>query len=167
MGKLLHPYMIIYVLTILLLNFGFSYVPMIETAMGLISPMAVVAGIVFVVRDFAQREAGHLVLLAMALAAILTFLLADPFVAVASVAAFAISELTDWGLYTATKKPFHQRVWLSSLISTPVDTAVFLWLIDGMTLGTFILMVLAKMLAAAFIYFFYRAPSVKEEYWAL
>ena len=166
MGKLFHPYMIIYVLTILLLNFGFSYVPMIDTGIGMLSPMAVVAGLVFVVRDFAQREAGHLVLVAMLVAAILTFLLANPFVAIASVAAFAISELTDWGLYTATKKPFHQRVWLSSLISTPVDTAVFLWLIDGMTLGTFLLMFIAKMLAAAAIYFWYRAPSVKEEYWA-
>ena len=160
MGKLFHPYMIIYVLTILLLNFGFSYVPMIETSIGLLSPMAVVAGLVFVVRDFAHTMGKR------EFAEFLTFLLADPFVAVASVAASAVSELTDWGLYTATKKPFHQRVWLSSLISTPVDTAVFLWLIDGMTWGTFLLMFLAKMLAAAVIYFWYRAPAVKEEYWA-
>jgi len=166
MEKLFHPYMALYVITILLLNFGFSYVPMIPTAIGLISPMAVLAGVVFVVRDFAQREAGHYVLVAMALAAVLTFLLADPFVAVASVVAFGLSEITDWLLYTLTKKPFHKRVMLSSLISTPVDTAVFLFLIDGLTVGTFALMVVAKLIAAAVIFFWYRAPTRKEEYFA-
>lgn len=166
MEKIFHPYMAAYVITILLLNFGFSYVPMIPTAFGLISPMAVVAGVVFVVRDFAQREAGHYVLVAMALAAVLTFLLADPFVALASVVAFGVSELTDWLLYTVTKKPFHKRVLISSLISTPVDTAVFLLLISGLTPGTFVLMVIAKMLAAAVIFFWYRAPTRKEEYFA-
>lgn len=154
----------VYVLTILLLNFGFSYVPMIETAIGFVSPMAVVAGLVFVVRDFAQRESGHYVLVGMLVAAVLTLLMADPFVAVASVLAFATSELVDYGLYTATKKPFHKRVLISSLVSTPVDTVVFLGLISGLTVGTFLLMVAAKLIAALVIYFWYRAPTRTEEY---
>ena len=164
LARLLHPYMLAYVATILVLNFGFSYVPMIDLGFGLFSPMAIVAGAVFVVRDFAQREAGHYVLVAMAVAALLTFALADPFVAIASVLAFGVSELTDWLLYTVTKKPFHKRVLLSSLISTPVDTAVFLWFINGMTVGTFLLMVAAKMVAALAIYFWYRAPTKSDEY---
>lgn len=110
-------FIIAYVLAILVLNLGFSYVPMIETAIGLLSPMAVLAGVVFVLRDYAQRQSGHWVLLGMAAGAALSFWLADPFVAVASVAAFAISELSDWAIYTATKKPFHERVLASSLIS--------------------------------------------------
>lgn len=164
LARLLHPYMVAYVATILVLNFGFSYVPMIDFGFGLFSPMAIVAGAVFVVRDFAQREAGHYVLVAMAVAALLTFALASPFVAVASVLAFGASEITDWLLYTVTKKPFHKRVLISSLLSTPVDTAVFLWFIDGMTAGTFLLMVAAKMVAAAVIFFWYRAPTKRDEY---
>lgn len=164
LSRLLHPYMLAYVGVILILNFGFSYVPMVDLGFGMFSPMAIVAGAVFVIRDFAQREAGHLVLVAMAVAALLTFALADPFVAIASVLAFGVSELTDWLLYTVTKKPFHKRVLLSSLISTPVDTAVFLWFINGMTTGTFLLMVAAKMLAAAVIFFWYRAPTKRDEF---
>jgi hypothetical protein len=55
-------------------------------------------------------------------------------------------------LYTITKKPFHQRVWVSSLLSTPIDTAVFLFWIDQIHVGTFILMVLSKLIAAAVIW---------------
>lgn len=158
------PWMGLYILTVVLLNLGFSYVPMIETAIGLASPMALIAGLVFVVRDFAQRSSGHYVLLAMGVAAILSFLLADPYVAVASVTAFALSEVGDWLLYTITKKPFHKRVLVSSLISTPIDTAVFLGMISGLTVGTFVLMVGAKLVAAAVIFFWYRAPTRQEEY---
>lgn len=153
------PWIAAYILTVVLLNLGFSYVPLIETAVGMASPMALLAGAVFVVRDFAQRSSGHYVLLAMAVAAVLSFLLADPFVALASVTAFALAELMDWGLYTLTKKPFHKRVLWSSLLSTPVDTAVFLGMISGLTVGTFILMVGAKLVAALAIYFWYRAPA--------
>lgn len=158
------PWMALYVLTVVLLNLGFSYVPMIETAIGLASPMALVAGLVFVVRDFAQRGSGHYVLVGMLAAAVLTFLLADPFVAVASVVAFGVSEVGDWLIYTVTKKPFHKRVLVSSLISTPIDTAVFLGMISGLTVGTFVLMVGAKLVAAAIIFFWYRAPTAKEEF---
>ena len=157
-------YLVAYVVTILCLNVGFSYVPMVDTGFGLFSPMAVLAGLVFVLRDFVQREGGHLVLFGMAVGAGLSFVLADPYVAVASVAAFAVSGLADWALYTLTRKPFHQRVLLSSLISTPVDTAVFLTLIDGMTVGTFALMVCAKMVAAVGIWLWYRPDTTRFGY---
>lgn len=153
MSNFYKPWMLAYVLTILVLNFGFAYVPMVDLGFGMLSPMAVVAGAVFVVRDFAQRESGHWVLLGMAVAAVLTFLLANPFVAFASVAAFASSEVVDYLLYTFTNKPFHKRVLISSLLSTPIDTAVFLYFLDGLTVGTFVLMVAAKLLAALVIWY--------------
>lgn len=156
---LLAPAMLAYVGAILLLNLGFSYVPMIDLGFGLFSPMAILAGLCFVLRDFAQRQAGHYVLIAMATGAVLSFMLADPFVAVASVAAFGASELVDYLLYTYSKKPFHQRVLISSLLSTPVDTIVFLGMISGLTTGTFVLMVLAKMVAAVLIWYLYRGRS--------
>lgn len=145
-----------YVLSIVILNLAFSYVPMIDLGFGMFSPMAVLAGLVFVLRDYAQRETGHFVLFGMAMGAVFSFLLADPYVAVASVAAFALSEIGDWLIYTVTKKPFYKRVIISSVISTPLDTAVFLYLIDGMTAGTFALMVTAKMFAALIIWLVYN-----------
>lgn len=149
-------YLIAYVLSILALNLGFSYVPMIETSVGMLSPMAVVAGAIFVLRDFAQRAHGHYVLLGMAAGAVLSFLLADPYVAYASVAAFVIAEGADYILYTVTKKPFKDRVLISSLVSTPVDTIVFLGMISALSTGTFVLMVISKLLAALAIWYYYK-----------
>lgn len=158
--KLFAPSMILYVASVVILNLGFTYVPLIPTELGVLSPMAVVAGAVFVIRDFAQRSSGHYVLLAMILAGLISYWLADPFVAIASVLAFGASELIDWALYSLTKRPFHQRVLISSLLSTPVDTAVFLLGINVFTVGTFILMFLSKMIAAGVIWYAYRKERV-------
>lgn len=160
--KLLSFSVLLYVASVVLVNIGFSYVPMIATPIGMLSPMAVIVGAVFVIRDYAQRAAGHWVLVAMAVATGLSFLLADPFVAFASALAFATSEIADYLLYTFTKRPFHQRVALSSLISAPIDTAVFLFGINGFTIGTFILMVLSKLIAAVVIWITYSTGSVAE-----
>lgn len=145
-------FFIAYVLAILLVNIGFSYVPMIETPIGMLSPIAIMVGGIFVLRDYVQKAVGHYVLVGMAIGAVLSYLLADPFVAIASVLAFVTSELADYALYTLTKKPFHQRVWVSSLISTPIDTFVFLFFIQQFTFGTFILMVASKLIAALIIW---------------
>ena len=162
--KLLSPFMLAYIGLVVLVNIGFSYVPMVDLGFGLFSPMAILVGFIFVIRDFAQRDSGHYVLVAMALATLLSFIMADPFVAVASALAFGASELTDWGIYTATKKPFHQRVLVSSLISTPIDTAVFLLMISGFTGGTFGLMIASKMLAALLIWKVYRERAWADRY---
>lgn len=157
-----YSYLVAYVAAILALNIGFSYVPMIDLGFGLFSPMALLAGAVFVLRDFAQRQVGHFVLGGMAVGAVLSYLFADPYVANASVVAFVLAELADWLLYTATKKPFKDRVLISSLISTPVDTAVFLLLISGLTTGTFVLMVLSKMVAAIAVWAYYANTRVQS-----
>lgn len=166
MTRLFAPAVIAYVATVVLVNIGFSYVPMIETPIGLLSPMAVVVGAVFVIRDFAQRRSGHLVLVAMLVATLLSYLLADPFVAIASAIAFASSEIADYLIYSITKRPFRERVLYSSLISAPIDTAVFLFGINGFTIGTFILMVLSKLVAAAIIWFSYHEtkPAMMNPY---
>lgn len=146
-----------YVGLVVLVNILFSVVPMIETSIGFVSPVAVIVGLVFVARDFAQRASGHLVIVAMLAATVISYLMADPFVAVASALAFISSEVFDWLLYTITKKPFHKRILISSLFSTPVDTAVFLFMINGMSVGTFVLMVASKLVAAVVIYLWYAA----------
>lgn len=154
--------MFVYVGLVVLINIGFSYIHPIPTAFGMFSPMALVVGAVFVVRDFVQRTSGHFVLVGMLLATIASYLLADPFVAIASAAAFAASELIDWLVYTLSKRPFHQRVILSSLFSVPVDTAVFLLGIGFMHTGTFIIMVLSKLVAVFFVYAHHRGQQASQ-----
>ncbi|WP_108459699.1 hypothetical protein [Devosia naphthalenivorans] len=90
-----------------------------------IPPAIFASGFVFVLRDFAQRELGHFVLIAIVAAAVATFWLAGPEVAVASSSAFLIAELVDWIIYSVTKRPMSDRVLISSLISVPLDTTVF------------------------------------------
>ncbi|AGC35755.1 hypothetical protein ACP46_gp70 [Rhizobium phage RHEph06] len=161
-SKLLAPAVLLYVASVVMVNIGFSYVPLIPTDFGLLSPMAFVVGAVFVIRDFAQRQSGHFVLVAMLAATVASYLLADPFVAIASALAFITSEVADYLLYSFTKKPFHHRVLISSLVSTPIDTAVFLLGIQNFTTGTFVLMVLSKLVAAVVIFLLYKARGERQ-----
>jgi queuosine precursor transporter len=93
--------------------------------MGTLYLANVIVGIVFVLRDYAQREIGHKVLLATLLAGLPVWYFAGPGLAIASMVAFALSELTDWAVYSFTKRPLQNRILLSSLIAVPVDTLAF------------------------------------------
>lgn len=87
-----------------------------------------VAGLVFIFRDMAQREVGHRIWYAMLVAIALSYLLADPRIALASATAFAVSEVVDWGVYSYMRMPWRDRMLASSAVSTPIDSAVFLWM---------------------------------------
>lgn len=157
MHRLLAPAVLFYIASVVIVNLGFSYVPMVDTPVGLLSPMAFIVGGTFVIRDFAQRKAGHWVLAAMAIGLVLSYLMANPFVAIASAVAFGTAELVDYAFYSFTRLPFHKRVLWSSVVSTPIDTGVFLLGINGFTVGTFVLMVLSKLVAAVAIFLTYEA----------
>jgi len=140
--------LLIYILTIILVNIGFTLIPPIDIGFGLFAPMSIVAGAVFVARDYAQRAVGDVVLVAMIVGCFVSYELADPNVAIASAVSFAFSEFIDWLIFSLTKKPFNERVLISSLIAAPIDTAVFLLYIDILSIPTFVLMVLSKLLVA-------------------
>jgi uncharacterized PurR-regulated membrane protein YhhQ (DUF165 family) len=78
--------------------------------------------------------------------------MASPFVAVASLAAFLVSEFADWGVYTWIKKPFAERILISSAVSTPLDSAVFLGMIGHFSLTGVVLMTVAKMIGALIVW---------------
>ena len=147
-----YKYTIGYVLSIVLVNIGFVFITPIPLLGEMFPPMSLIVGAIFILRDFAQREIGHRVLGAMAVGAILSYFMADPFIAIASVAAFFISEIVDWAVYTYTKKPLRQRILLSSAIGTPIDSAVFLLILGFFSPLGFLLMTIAKMIAAVVIW---------------
>ncbi|MEZ5953269.1 MAG: hypothetical protein R3C13_03090 [Hyphomonas sp.] len=128
---------LIYVALIPFLNWSFGVIPEFEVLApgtpGLFShgvslhPMTIVTGMVFVVRDFVQREMHHRVLVVMALAVAWSFYYAWPVIALASGIAFAISEGVDWLMFTFTKYRLSTRILLSSAFAAPVDTTVFLY----------------------------------------
>lgn len=87
------------------------------------------AGLIFILRDMVQVRYGHWSVAAMLAACVASYLLADPFVATASVTAFAVSEMIDWAVFSVTRRPLRDRLWISSSISVPVDTALFFGMI--------------------------------------
>ena len=147
-----YKFTISYVVAIVLVNIGFVYIAPVPLLGEMFPPMSLLVGAIFILRDYAQREIGHRVLIAMAVGAALSYLMADPFVALASVVAFAISEMVDWGVYTYAKRPLRDRILLSSAIGTPVDSAIFLLILGFFSPLGFLLMTIAKMVAALIIW---------------
>ncbi len=147
-----YKFSVIYISTVVAINMAFAYIPPIILFDGTIFTVgSVIAGLVFVARDFAQREVGHkIVLLLMAAAGLLSYLLADPFVAIASISAFAISELSDYIVYSKYKGDFNKRVIFSSLVSVPIDTTVFLAIISHLSALSFAVMCISKLLVVAY-----------------
>ena len=149
-------FIVAYLLMVVFVNLGFSYLPVLSTPLGPVPAMAFFVGCVFVLRDYAQRAAGHHVLWAIAVACAISWLLGDPIVVYASVTSFAVSELLDYAIFTITKKPFHQRVVISSLIAVPVDSFIFLHMIGFASWGSIIAMSLSKFAASAVLYVIYE-----------
>lgn len=151
-------YTLLYVFLIPFINWSFTWAPMWDVLPGwAFNPVTIVTGLVLVVRDFAQREIGHEVLIAMAVALLLTALAAGPELALASGGAFAVSELIDWALFTFSKYKFSTRVLLSSALAAPIDTTLFLYgasmIRDGqLTLPNITMSIIGKMLGALVIW---------------
>ena len=143
-----YKFSLIYILSIVLVNIGFVYVPLIPLFDTMYPPMTVAVGLIFILRDYAQKEIGHKVLGAVLIGGLLSYAMADPYVAIASLVAFMVSETVDWGVYTLTDKPLRQRILLSSLISTPIDSGLFLYMISQFSLTATLVMFVSKMLGA-------------------
>ncbi|MCF6329174.1 MAG: hypothetical protein L3J02_05180 [Henriciella sp.] len=132
----------LYVILIPFLNWSFGVVPNLQIVPEwaiipaaqdtspsdiLLHPLAVVTGLVFVIRDFVQREMKHLVLVVMVIAIGWSIYYAWIVIAIASGLAFAISEFFDWLIFTFTKYRLSTRIVLSSAVAAPIDTTVFLY----------------------------------------
>ncbi|MBM3566878.1 MAG: VUT family protein [Alphaproteobacteria bacterium] len=148
---------VLYIGLIVLVNWAFAHVPLVALPGGeKWPPVSLLVGFVFVVRDFAQREIGHRVIFAMLLAGAVSYVMASPAVALASVAAFLVSEFADWAVYSFTKRRFSERVLISSIVSTPIDSAVFLFLIGHLSFVGVAAMTLSKMAGALLVWWLVR-----------
>ena len=158
-----YKFSLIYIGLIVLINWGFLVVPLVEIIPNeKWPPMSLIVGFIFVARDFSQREIGHRVIIAMLIAAALSYLMASPFVAVASLTAFLISEFADWAVYTYTGKPFSQRVLISSAAGAPLDSMVFLGIIGHLSYVSVIAMTFSKMLGALLVWWLVRRRETAE-----
>jgi len=86
------------------------------------------AGFALIARDWVQVESGRLVVVgAILVGAGVSALTSTPAIALASGVAFLVSELVDMGVFTPLRgHSLAGAVLLSSVVSAPVDTVLFL-----------------------------------------
>jgi len=121
----------LYLASILLGNIFVNWLGIIKVA-GLTFPAGVVfIGLTFSFRDFVQRFWGDWqTWIWMGLASVITVCF-NLHLALASFAAFVISESVDWFVFKVSGLPFHKRIYISNIFSCPLDSIVFVTLAFG------------------------------------
>lgn len=111
-------------------NLAVVWFGVVSIAPGLMAPAGVVfAGLALLLRDAIPDR--RLVVALIAAGAVLSAVLSDPMIALASAAAFTISELVDWVVFELQRRRGASWTWAatgSNLVSAPLDTVAFLWL---------------------------------------
>ena len=106
-------FLIAYIASVVLINYAFSAAPHLDII------WSAWGGLVFVLRDMVQTRFGHGAILAMLVALVLSYATSDPSI--------------DWLVFSITKRPLHDRLWISSALSIPLDTFIFFGMIDAFT----------------------------------
>ena len=151
------------------LLFAFKYYPFfIELSPGVtFTPWTIAVGVLFVLRDYCQREIGHWVWGPMLVAIFLSWAI-SPEYGLAVIIGGISGAMADWAVYSFLKKPFHQRILISSLFSGPADTIGFFLSFDLLSvmpgisifnLPTVIIGSLSKVAAAVFLWAVYRKET--------
>ena len=100
---------------------------------GLVFPAgAVMVGLTFSFRDLVQRRYGKWQCWIWMIAASVITYLFNRQLAVASVSAFLVAETVDWAIYTWMPGSFRNRLVMSNLFGTPLDSIVFVSLAFGL-----------------------------------
>lgn len=120
-------FLIAYISSVVLINYAFSTAPHLDVI------WSAWGGLVFILRDMVQTRYGHGALVAMLAALVLSYVTSEPAIALASATAFFVSELIDWLVFSITRRPLRDRLWLSSALSIPVDTVIFFGMIGALT----------------------------------
>lgn len=114
---------------VLAANYVTSRLGMVPVGFGLVATAGTyLAGLTFILRDSLHDAAGKgATLVVIAAGALLSFLVADPFIALASAVAFGLSELADLSVYSPLRKRGYVRAAIASnVVGSIVDTIAFL-----------------------------------------
>jgi uncharacterized PurR-regulated membrane protein YhhQ (DUF165 family) len=126
-------YLVAYIAVIYLANWAIQVFGPVPVGFGLMAPAGVFfAGLAFTLRDLVQDRLGRAWTVAAILGGAAFSSLLSPQFALASGAAFLISELLDYLVYTPLrKKNMLGAVAASNLVGLVVDSTLFLWLAFG------------------------------------
>lgn len=122
-----------YVAAVVLANVLTDHLGLVSVGFGAVATAGTyAAGFALLARDFVHRYAPHLgyVLAAIAVAGVLSWVLASPGLALASTGAFLAAELVDLVVFHPLRHRagFVSAALASNVVSAPVDTLGFLWL---------------------------------------
>jgi len=122
------------------------------------------AGAVFVLRDAVQDAAGKRAVLALIVLGIgLSYIVSDPFIALASAVAFGLGEFVNTAIYTPLRSKGYVRAAIASnVVAAVVDTFLFLWIAGFPIAGAWQGQMFAKLVvtaAAVIAVLSYRARS--------
>lgn len=150
----------------LISNVGTYCVPdgpcVIPLGFGLEAPTGVLLiGLALVLRDALQELTNwKWSFAAIVIGSILSALLANPFIAIASATAFLVSETLDMSVYSKIKKnSLSLAVLVSGIVGAAVDSAIFLYLAFGnldFLLGNAVGKIYASVVAAGFLRWYKR-----------
>ncbi len=156
----------LYLVVLIFLLLAFKEFPLLfEISSGVMfTPWTIVSGLVYVLRDFSQREINHWVWLPMLTGVAISWYL-SPEYGIAVIMGGLLGAFSDWLIYTFVKKPFHERILLSAMVSGPMDTIGFflsfdmLHVMPGVSIfnwPTVIIGSLSKIVAGITLYYYYR-----------
>ncbi len=157
-----------YIGCVVLLNTLFVYLPGVAAFGQSFSPADMLVGVIYLVRDFAQREIRHYVIIAMIVGGAISYLLADRTIALASVAGFFVGEGIDWAIYTYTKRPLSKRLMLSAVISSPFDSLAFLIVANRLHWLPYLMMTLGKLTGVVCLWLLWkwRSHATQRSLWS-
>lgn len=114
-------------------NWALSRFGFVSVGFGLMAPAGVYfAGFALTMRDVVQEEFGRFAVVPVILLGAALSYWIEPAFAVASCAAFLVSELADWSIYTPLRaRHRYAAMALSNTVGAVVDSWLFLWLAFG------------------------------------
>jgi uncharacterized PurR-regulated membrane protein YhhQ (DUF165 family) len=111
-------WLVVYVASMVVVNLLFGWVPFVGS---------IVVGGIFLARDAAQDYSPRLTLAATFAGIGLSYAMANQGVAIASAAAFAVGELSDFGAcYALRHRTLRERMIITQPLSVFLDTTVFM-----------------------------------------
>jgi queuosine precursor transporter len=122
-----------YISTVFLANWAIETFGIVGVGFGLNAPAGVYfAGLAFTLRDITHDTLGRRWVLAAIVAGALLSTIVSPQFALASGAAFLLSELFDFAVYA----PLRERHWMGAVVASNIvglvaDSILFLWLAFG------------------------------------
>jgi len=141
-----------YIAAVVIANYVTARMGLVPVGFGLLVPAGTyAAGAALLARDFVHRQGGRRwSLVGIGAAAVLSWFMSTPGIAIASVTAFLVAELIDLAIFhVARRRGFIRAAFASNLVSAPLDTVVFLTLAGfPLTINTFLGQMVGKLVWA-------------------